>query len=64
MVDEVCTQAAQDTEALVGSVKSAVGESVELCEARILEQTDLCQQTREVLHKALVGEFVHRSSAV
>lgn len=64
MVDEVCTQAAQDTEAVVGSVKSAVGESVKLCEARILEQTDLCQQTREVLHKALDEHRLHLQEAL
>ena len=56
MVTEACTQAALDTEALVVTVKSAVEESVQQCEAQILEQTNLCQETKQVLHKALVGE--------
>ena len=41
MVTEACTQAALDTEALVVNVKSAVEESVQQCEAQILEQTNL-----------------------
>ncbi|KAL2097857.1 hypothetical protein ACEWY4_007064 [Coilia grayii] len=32
---------------------SAVEEGVQQCEAQMLEQTDLCQQTKDILHKAL-----------
>ncbi|XP_062380289.1 kinesin-like protein KIF11 [Sardina pilchardus] len=59
MVSESCAQAALDSEALVANVKSAVGESVQQCEAQILEQSHLCQQTKEVLHKALDEHRLH-----
>ncbi|KAL2077452.1 hypothetical protein ACEWY4_026956 [Coilia grayii] len=59
MVSEACTQATRDSETLVVNVRSAVEESVQQCEAQILEQTDLCQQTKDILHKALDEHRLH-----
>ncbi|XP_063045994.1 kinesin-like protein KIF11 [Engraulis encrasicolus] len=52
-VSEICTLAKQDAGALVANIKSGVEESVQQCQSQLLEQSQLCQEAKDFVHKAV-----------